>query len=137
MTMVSSKDEPPLMVILGGPNGAGKSSSATALLPAEMTFLNADDVARDLVDVTSGQRDVEAARVVLTRMEELERQRASFAIETTLASLTLAARAARMKPSGYRIRIVYIWSASPEFSTERVAARVRSGGHDILVETIR
>lgn len=128
---------PPLFVILGGPNGAGKSSAATTLLAPPITFLNADDVARSLPLRADASRDYEAGRVVLNRLEVLSAERADLAIETTLASRSLAAKARELQRVGYLVRLVYVWSASPEFSIERVAARVRMGGHDIPIPTIR
>ncbi|MFO0957918.1 MAG: zeta toxin family protein [Isosphaeraceae bacterium] len=127
----------PLFVILGGPNGAGKSSVATAVLPPGIVFLNADDIARSLPSMPPAHRDFEASRVVLERMDSLAEQRDDFAIETTLASRSLAPRARRLKQAGYYFRLVYVRSASPDFSAERVAARVRLGGHDIPIDTIR
>jgi predicted ABC-type ATPase len=39
--------------------------------------------------------------------------------------------------SGYRVHIVYLWLPSVELAIERVARRVRSGGHDIPEDSIR
>lgn len=92
----------PTFVVLGGPNGAGKSTAAAILLPAEMTFVNADEVAKGLPDYPSHAADLEASRLVLEQMDELEADRADFAVETTLAGRSLAARAARLRAVGYR-----------------------------------
>lgn len=35
------------------------------------------------------------------------------------------------------MRLIYLWVSSPEFAIERVAERVRKGGHSIPAETIR
>jgi predicted ABC-type ATPase len=127
----------PLVIVLGGPNGAGKSTAASVVLPAGINFLNADEVAKTLPGYPSPSVDLEAGRIVLTRMDELEFHRQDFAIETTLASRSLAARVGRLRSSGYLFRLIYIWSASAEFSVERVAQRVQAGGHDIPEDVIR
>lgn len=127
----------PVVVVLGGPNGAGKSTSAEVVLPSGITFLNADEVAKTLPHYPSSAADLEAGRLVLERMDELERRKEDFAVETTLASRSLAARVRRLRSEGYLFRLIYVWSASAEFSVERVAERVRVGGHDIPENVIR
>lgn len=128
---------PPQIIILGGPNGAGKSTAAAHLLPPDLTFVNADEVAEGLPGYPSPEVDREAGRLVLAQMDDLEARRESFAIETTLAGRGLAARVARLKRSGYRFRLVFVWSPSADFCVLRVAARVRAGGHAIPEPTIR
>ena len=70
-------------------------------------------------------------------MDQHERRAESFAVETTLATRSLATRIGRLRRVGYRFRLVFIWSPSVDFSIGRVAARVRAGGHSIPEETIR
>lgn len=127
----------PQILVLAGPNGAGKSTAAARLLPESIPFVNADEVAKTLPNYPSQNADIEAARIVLRRMDELEREHANFAVETTLASRSLAARIRRLRRSGYRFRLFFLWTPSAEFSIQRVAARVRAGGHHIPEETIR
>lgn len=127
----------PQILVLAGPNGAGKSMAAARLLPTSIPFINADEVAKTLPNYPSQGADIEAGRIVLRRMDELEREHASFAVETTLASRSLAARIRRLRQSGYRFRLLYLWTPNDEFSVLRVAARVRAGGHNIPEETIR
>lgn len=128
---------PPQILVLSGPNGAGKSTAAARLLPDSIPFVNAGEVAKILPNYPSQSTDIEAARTVLRRMDELERERSSFALETTLASRSLAARIRRLRQSGYRFRLFFLWTPSAEFSVQRVAARVRAGGHHIPKEAIR
>ena len=127
----------PTVIVLGGPNGAGKSTAADLLLPERIEFVNADEIAKTLPEYPSREADLKAGRLVLERLDELERLRTDFAVETTLAGRGLAARIVRLRAAGYRFRLIFIWSPSAEFSIQRVAARVRAGGHDIPEETIR
>jgi predicted ABC-type ATPase len=39
--------------------------------------------------------------------------------------------------SGYTAHLVFLWLPSAEFALERVAERVRAGGHHVLPETVR
>lgn len=128
---------PPLVIVIAGPNGAGKSTAAAHLLPAEMTFINADEVAKTLPNYPSRQADLEAGRIVLGRMDEQERLRATFAVETTLAGRTLATRIARLRTIGYRFRLAFLFVPDADLSVARVAGRVRLGGHHIPEDTIR
>jgi predicted ABC-type ATPase len=130
-------DGPPLIAVIAGPNGAGKSTAAAALLPEGLPFLNADEIARALPGYPSQAADILAGRQLLASMNLLERERTSFAVETTLASRTLAPRIARLRRSGYFFELVFLWTPSADFSIERVAGRVRLGGHSIPEKTIR
>lgn len=126
----------PTFVVLGGPNGAGKSTAAAILLPAEMTFVNADEVAKGLPDYPSHAADLEASRLVLEQMDELEADRADFAVETTLAGRSLAARG----PAPSRrlsFRLIFLTIPEDDLSVSRVAFRVANGGHHIPENTIR
>ena len=128
--------EPPYLIIIGGPNGAGKSTAAATLLPSDLTFVNADEVAKTLPDYPSPSADREAGRLVIQQLEALAATRTSFATETTLAGRSLANRAARLRDQGYRLELIFLWSPSAEFCVHRVASRVRSGGHHIPEDVI-
>lgn len=127
----------PLFIVIAGPNGAGKSTAASHILPEGITFLNADEIAKAVPGYPSQSADIEASRIVLTRMAELEEQRADFAFETTLASRSLVPRIARLRRSGYEFRLAFAFLPDPEMAVLRVAGRVRQGGHNIPEETIR
>ena len=78
-----------------------------------------------------------AGRVMLARLDELARQRESFAFETTLASRSFAPWLRDLRASGYAVHLFFLWLSSPDLAVERVADRVRSGGHNVAVDTIR
>ncbi len=137
MTVSDPQPAPPRVVVLAGPNGAGKSTAAPYLLPAAMPFVNADEIAKQLPASYPGNRDMEAGRILLRQLDGFEETRTSFAVETTLASRSLAPRIQRLRASGYRFLLIYLWLPAPDLSIERVAARVRRGGHDIPADTIR
>jgi predicted ABC-type ATPase len=127
----------PLVVVLSGPNGAGKSTAADQILPTELMFLNADEIAKTLPGYPSPGVDRQAARRILEMLDSLEERRAGFSVETTLASRSLAHRLVRLRSVGYVVRLIYLWTPSPEFSIWRVAERVRAGGHGIPEDAIR
>ncbi|MGE0828221.1 MAG: AAA family ATPase [Hyphomonadaceae bacterium] len=132
----------PEIIFIAGPNGAGKTSFAREYLPAERAdyiFVNADEIARSLATakLTQAQIDARAARSLLEQIEALIAERANFVIETTLASLTYAAKIAGWRAGGYRIVLFYLRLPSVDASIARVARRVAAGGHDIPEPVIR
>ncbi len=65
-------------------------------------------------------------------------RRASFAIETTLASRSLAAWLRdEVHPAGYESHLLFLWLPTVEVAIARVAARARLGGHGVPEETVR
>jgi predicted ABC-type ATPase len=130
----------PSVVILAGPNGAGKSTAAPALLQGALNvteFVNADVIARGLSGFNVEGAAIAAGRVMLARLRELARHRVSFAFETTLASRSLARRLVELKREGYSVHIIFLWLSSAELAIERVADRVRMGGHSVPADAIR
>ena len=79
----------------------------------------------------------EAGRIVLNRIHTLIKQRASFAFETTLSSKSLALLLTRARTAGFEIDLIYLAIPDARIAIDRVAARVKQGGHDIPVEVIK
>lgn len=127
----------PQIVILAGPNGAGKSTLAARFVPPGVPFLNADNIARSLTPAPGRNVDIAAGRLLLARIDEAVQAKISFALETNLTNRTLATRIPRWQQAGYTVSLVFVWIPSADLAVQRVAARVRSGGHDIPEATIR
>ncbi len=90
----------PAVVVLGGPNGAGKSTAAPRLLRGSLKveeFVNADTLAQGLSAFRPEDVALDAGRIMLKRLDDLESQGKSFAFEATLASQALARRLERLK----------------------------------------
>lgn len=128
---------PPQFLVIAGANGSGKSTLAATVIPPNFTFLNADEIAKQLVETPSSNKDILAGRMLLTEWNRLEAQRADFAVETTLASRSLAPRIARLQSIGYQCHLVFVWLPTVDLAVARVASRVRLGGHGIPEATIR
>lgn len=130
----------PAVVVLAGPNGAGKSTTAPKLLKgtlAVMEFVNPDVIAQGLSGFAPERTVLPAGRIMLNRLRDLARQRATFAFETTLASRSFAPWLAALRAKGYRVHIVFLWLASANLAVKRVADRVRFGGHNVPEEDVR
>ncbi len=131
---------PPSVYVIGGPNGSGKSTLAPFLLRDKLhlaNFINADTIASGLSAFEPDQVQIEAGRIALNRLEQLATQHQSFAFESTLASRTYARRISQWRTTGYRFHLIFLWLQSSELAIERVAIRVKLGGHSIPEETIR
>ena len=129
-----SKALQPTLVVIAGPNGAGKSTAAPFLLKQAMgilEFVNADQIAAGLSAYAPETVAFAAGRIMLKRLHDLATSQASFAFESTLSSRTFAPFLARCKSQGYRVKLFYVALPSPELAINRVALRVRLGGHNI------
>jgi len=130
----------PKVVIIAGPNGAGKSTLAPILLRDTfglLEYVNADPIALGLSAFDSASMSVEAGRIVVTRLRDLAKLRKSFAFETTLASRFYASWIKRLRESGYKFHLVFLWLSGIELAIQRVEERVRCGGHSVPDEVIR
>jgi predicted ABC-type ATPase len=130
----------PLIVVLAGPNGAGKTTSARALLQGAYAvdeFVNADSIAVGLSAFRPEEAAIAAGRVMIGRLRDLARQGVDFAFETTLASRSFAPWLPGQLDAGYRVHLVYVALMSPDLAIQRVADRVRRGGHHIPDGTVR
>ncbi len=130
----------PNIYILAGPNGSGKSTAARALVPQFLNcaeFVNADDIARGLSACHPEGVAFQAGRTMLARLDELAGQGVDFAFETTLSSRTFAPWLRRRQAEGYTFRLHYFCLQNAEMAIDRVAARVRAGGHHVPSDDIR
>lgn len=128
----------PRLIILAGPNGSGKSTVARAFLPEGMTYLNADEIAKELRRSDPSGVEVRAGRLLLERLDVLASRGEDFALETTLSGRALAVRVLRLREElGYKVYLYFLYLPSPELAVARVRQRVRTGGHAIPEPTIR
>lgn len=124
----------PTVVVIAGPNGAGKSTAAPFLLKQALgilEFVNADQIAVGLSAYAPETVSFEAGRIMHKRLHELAASRVSFAFESTLSSRTFALFLTRCKVQGYSVQIFYVALPSAELAVNRVALRVKLGGHGI------
>jgi predicted ABC-type ATPase len=124
------KPKHPTVVVIAGPNGAGKSTAAPYLLKDALgilEFVNADQIAAGLSAYAPETVAFEAGRIMLQRLRTLAAAKVSFAFESTLSSC---------KAQGYQVHIYYVALPSAELATQRVALRVKLGGHNIPPDDI-
>jgi len=130
----------PQIILIAGPNGAGKTSLAPFLLQdryGEFPFVNADAIAFGLSAFEPESVAIEAGRVMLHRLHELAERRENFAFESTLAARSYAPWLSRLRQQGYEVHLLFVWLRSVDLAIERVAERVRRGGHHIPSPELR
>jgi len=128
------------LIVIAGPNGAGKSTTAPFLLKGTLhvtEFVNADLIAHGLSAFKPEMTAFHAGRIMLERIHYLAKKRVNFSFETTLASKTFAPLITELRKTGYVFHLVFLWLPSEEFAINRVAERVRMGGHNVPEDTIR
>jgi predicted ABC-type ATPase len=67
----------------------------------------------------------------------LSGRRRDFGFETTLSGKTYVKLLRDLKSSGYCIHLFFLWIANINLALERIATRVRSGGHNIPEVVVR
>lgn len=131
----------PDVVVIAGPNGAGKSTFAPDLLRDTLQifeYVNADTIAQGLSAYAPESAAFMAGRIMLSRMKGLAAQNVDFAFETTLATRSYARWLKQLQlTEKYFVHVVFLWLETPDLAIKRVAARVKDGGHDIPIPTIR
>lgn len=128
------------LYIISGCNGAGKTTASYTMLPDLLnlhTFVNADEIADELSPQEPEKQMIRASRLMLERMDQLIERGEDFAVETTLATKSLAGTITRAQHKGYMVTIFYFWLKSDDLAVRRVAIRVAAGGHNVPEVTIR
>ena len=126
--------------IIAGPNGAGKTTYAREFLPGEagcLHFVNADLIAAGLSPFAPEAVAFQAGRLMLTQIADHVAHGRSFALETTLSGLGYARQIPQWRLLGYAVSLHFLALPNAEVAVERVAQRVRQGGHNIPEVVIR
>ena len=127
------------LYIIAGCNGAGKTTASYTVLPEMLNckeFVNADEIAKGLSPFNADAVAVEAGRLVLSRIAMLLEKGETFSIETTLATRSYLNLVKKAQSQGYSVTLLFFWIDSPALAKNRVAQRVREGGHSIPSDVI-
>lgn len=126
--------------IFAGPNGAGKTTFALNYLSRFArcdTFVNADLIASGLAPLSPESKSMAAGRTFLRQIAQHIDARRNFGFETTLAGLGHRRLIQEMQSDGWYVALIYLALPSLELAMNRVAERVRHGGHNVPEELIR
>jgi len=130
----------PQLYIIAGPNGAGKTTFAKEFLPRDagcLEFVNVDLIAGGLSPFAPEKAAIRAGRLVLEQIHFLAQSGSSFAFETTLSGKTYIKLIQDLKKRGYQIHIYFLWIPTVKLALERIATRVKNGGHDVAEFVVR
>lgn len=129
--------------LLAGPNGAGKSTLYRALvrdgiLGPPLEFVNADLHERDhLQHIANAQQRSEAARAWAdARRATLLAERTPFASETVFSHPSKLELIRDAQRQGFTVALYIVALDDPARLLDRVAQRVREGGHPVPPERI-
>ena len=131
--------QPKTIIIIAGPNGAGKTTFANDLLPNEAqveTFINADLIAAGLNPFEPERVAVQAGRLMLRMIRDMVDRGESFAFETTLSGRGFARMIPEWQDRGYHVKLCFLRLSTSDRAVERVAQRVREGGHHVPEDVI-
>ena len=118
----------PYLYIISGCNGAGKTTASFTILPEMLKcreFVNSDEIAKGLspFNADSIAVAVEASRIMYKRIKELIGAGETFAMETTLATRSVANLIREAQREGYYVTLLYFWLNTPDLAVERVKMR--------------
>lgn len=115
--------------IIGGVNGTGKSSLTGVLKSQNNDLGMIIDV--DKITADAGVSPLEGGRIALERISDCLSKNICFTQETTLSGRKTEVTTAKAKEQGYYIRLFYVGLDTPGECLERIANRVKRGGHNI------
>lgn len=104
-------------------------------------YFNPDEVAAALMAEGASLDQVKANalawRIGVRQLQKAIDRRQDYFLETTLGGKTITRLLEVALDAGMEVRIWYVGLETPQHHIDRVAARVRAGGHDIPEDAIR
>lgn len=125
---------PPQLWVIAGPNGAGKSTLvARHSLSRRMPVINPDEIAWQIDPIRRNETSViaQAGKRALHERKRLLDSEQTFAVETTLTGRGELKLMRQARANGFKVNLVYVALSDAGQSNNRVATRVRAGGHDV------
>lgn len=136
--------ERPILWIVAGPNGSGKSSlygNADISAFDQSVWIINPDLLTARIQSQEGLPVRDANIAAVTRIEawldaSIETHQ-TVGVETVLSTPKYRRLVNAARAKGYEFRFIYVVLDSVERNIERVAIRVKKGGHDVPEESIR
>lgn len=118
-----------IYTIIGGVNGAGKSSFTGVLKESRKDLGRIIDV--DKITAQLGGDPIIGGKEAIRRIDDCLKKGISFTQETTLSGLRTERTARKALEAGYYVRLYYVGLDTVQESIDRIANRVKRGGHNI------
>ncbi|WP_025333950.1 zeta toxin family protein [Paenibacillus sabinae] len=127
-----------MMYVFAGNNGSGKSTIRNLIVDRLGISVNIDPdaLARGIDADHPDRRKVSAGKEAIKLARECISRKWDFSVETTLAGGNVIRLMKDARANGFEIMMFYVGLGDVRLNIERVAARVRNGGHDIPTEDI-
>ncbi|CAM4383643.1 zeta toxin family protein [Paenibacillus typhae] len=126
------------MFIFAGNNGSGKSTIRNLIVDRLGVSVNIDPdaLARKINNEHPEKSKVSAGKEAIKIARECIRNKWDFTVETTLAGGNVIRQMRNAKEQGFQIIMFYVGLGDVRLNIERVALRVKNGGHHIETEDI-
>jgi len=128
----------PIMYVFAGNNGSGKSTIRNLIIDRLGISVNIDPdaLARGIDSMYPERRKVSAGKEAIKLARDCIRNKRDFSVETTLAGGNVLRLMRDAKASGFEVTMFYVGLGDYRLNIERVAVRVKNGGHHIPTEDI-
>ena len=124
-------------ILIAGVNGAGKSTLYQSLQSLQgMPRVNTDEILRDFGDWRNMADVMTAGKIAVKKIARYFDEGITFNQETTLCGKSIINNITKAKNRGFFIELHYIGVESADIAKERVAARIKQGGHGIAEQDI-
>lgn len=120
--------------IFAGVNGAGKTTLYYNELEQKNDFgrrINIDEIVSAFGDWKNQKDQIRASKIAINLRNYYIKNSYDFNLETTLCGSNILSLFQKLKKCDYAIYLYYVKVDSVEIAKNRVAQRVKKGGHDI------
>ncbi|RUT28643.1 hypothetical protein EJP77_16710 [Paenibacillus zeisoli] len=126
------------MFVFAGNNGSGKSTIRNLIVDRLGVSVNIDPdaLARKINTLNPEKSKVSAGKEAIRMARECIRSKWDFTVETTLAGGNVIRQMIDARDKGFEIIMFYVGLGDVRLNIERVATRVKNGGHHIESEDI-
>ncbi|MCM3570636.1 zeta toxin family protein [Neobacillus mesonae] len=128
----------PIFFVFAGNNGSGKSTFRNLIIDKIGLDINLDPdaIARRIDSENPESKRLAAGKEVIKSVKKYMKEGKDFSIETTLAGTNAIRQIQEAKKMGYEVTMFYVALRHVNQNIERVAMRVKNGGHNIPTEDI-